>query len=148
MTKGETKTDVLERVNKYIDGRLKGENKMNSATNAGYSLGSARKPSLIELTNTYGFMVQSVLLDNALTMTETIAEFAEIVKIKPIDWDKAKKAIDVIEKQTKVHDTLTPKVTLKESTDKNGNVTRTAWAQNASQVQEVMTDKEDIEEEK
>lgn len=145
MTKGETKTDVVERVNKYIEGRLKGENKMQSATSAGYSINTSKKPSLIELTNTYGFMVQSVLLDNALTMTETIAEFAEIVKTKPIDWDKAKKAIDVIEKQTKVHDTLTPKVTLKESTDKNGNVTRTAWAQNASQVQEVMTDKEDIE---
>ncbi len=143
MTKGETKTDTLERVDKYIKSRLNGENKMESALSAGYAEGSARKPSLIELTNTYGFMVQSVLLDNALTMTETIAEFAEIVKSKPIDWDKAKKAIDVIEKQTKVHDVLTPKVTLKESTDKNGNVTRTAWAQNASQVQEVLTDKEE-----
>jgi hypothetical protein len=43
---------------------------------------------------------------------------------------------------TEVNDKLTPKITLKETQDKNGNVTRTAWSQNASQVQEVMEDKE------
>lgn len=142
MTKGETKGDVLDRVNKYIDGRLKGDNKQESAVNAGYSLSTSKKPSLIEITNTYAFMVQSVLLDNALIMTETIDEFKNIVQKKPVNWDLALKAIQVVEKQTKVHDTLTPKITLKESQDKNGNITRTAWSQNASQVQEVMTNEE------
>ena len=86
--------------------------------------------------------IQELLHTNCEALHTVMNEYYNIVNTTPIDWVKAKQAIDVAEKQTKVHDILTPKVTLKESTDKNGNITRTAWAQNASQVQEVMTNEE------
>lgn len=135
----------MPQVTKYVDARLEGKNKAESAIHAGYSATVANKPSLIELTNRYSMVIQEVLHDNSVSMREVMRHYNKVVQSDPVDWEKAKKIIDVAEKQAKVYDILMPKVTLKESTDKNGNVTRTAWAQNASQVQEVMTDVQDTE---
>lgn len=132
----------MQKVDEYIKNRLAGENKMNSALKANYSENVSRKPSIVENTQQYALRIQSILHTNSETLQEVMNEYYEIVNTKPVDWVKAKQAIDVAEKQTKVHDVLTPKITLKESQDKNGNITRTAWSQNASQVQKVMTSEE------
>ena len=132
----------MPNVDDYIKNRLIGENKMNSALKADYSDNVSRKPSIIENTQRYAVRIQEILHTNSESLQEVMKEYQEIIANKPVDWIKAKQAIDVAEKQTRVHDILTPKVTLKESTDKNGNVTRTAWAQNPSQVQEVMSNEE------
>ena len=138
MKSGDNKGDTIRRVNAYIENRLAGDNKRDSGIKAGYSLETSETPSLIELTNTYGFMVQSVLLDNALVMTDTINEFKATIESKPVDWDLALKIITVIDKQTKVHDTLTPKVTVKQTTDAKGNKTTTAWGTNSAQLSETI----------
>jgi hypothetical protein len=142
------KDSAVKKVTEYIDTKARGANKMESAQRAGYSVNVSRKPSIIEHTKTYQSIVDRILTENAGTMNiiaESLNEDAKngvLDELKPLERAQLYKII------VDVNDKLIPKVTLKESTDKNGNVTRTAWAQNASQVQEVMTDKEDIEEEK
>lgn len=130
---------------KYLVSRLAGANKQESALSAGYSENVAKQPSLIERTNAYAIQINEILNTNASTLSETMQELRTVILLKPVDWNMALKIADVATKQSKIHDVLTPKVTLKQSTDKNGNVTRTAWAQNASQVQEVLDDGQEVE---
>lgn len=137
-----TKADTVKKVSDYIVNRVSDINKQDSAVLAGYSENTARVPSLIETTQTYKTMIEQVLTLNASTMLHLGNSLREdatngvLDKLRPIEKGQLYKII------TEVNDKLTPKVTLKESTDKNGNITRTAWAQNASQVQEVMTSEE------
>lgn len=138
----------MPQVTKYIDERLKGSNKQESAIAAGYKPAVARNAHLIENTQRYQEKVQVILHNNVDNLSTIMDIYREIINTTPVDLQKAYLVTQIAEKQTKIHDVLTPKITLKESTDKNGNVTRTAWAQNASQVQEVLTDKGDIEEDK
>lgn len=145
MIKGQTKADSVRKVGDYVASRLSGANKQESAIQAGYSGTTARIPSLIEHTKIYQSIVQEILTDNANTMRaiskslKTKAESGELDQLRPLEQGQLYKII------TDVNDKLIPKVTLKQSTDKNGNVTRTAWAQNASQVQEVLSDEGEYE---
>jgi len=140
--------DAQKNVTEYIHNRLAGANKMESALVAGYSETTSRRPSLIENTKTYA-IVQKQILDKNNTNLFIVQEIVnEALQKEPKDLVMAETASRIGKNLTAIYTALTPKVTLKESTDKNGNVTRTAWAQNASQVQEVLQDKEDIEEEK
>ena len=119
---------------------------MESALEAGYSESTSRRPSLIENTKTYA-IVQKQILDKNNQNLYTIQEIVtEALQKEPKDLVMAETASRIGKNLTGIYTAMMPKVTLKESTDKNGNVTRTAWAQNASQVQEVLTDKGDIEE--
>lgn len=142
MLQGTNKGDTVRKVSDYIDNRLQGDNKMISAQKAGYSVRTSERPSLIEHTKTYQSIVERILTENATTMlilAQSLNEDAKAGKfdeLKPLEKGQLYKIV------TETNDKLIPKVTLKESTDKNGNVTRTAWAQNASQVQEVMTSEE------
>ena len=142
MLPGTKKADTTRKIVDYIDNRLQGDNKMMSAKKAGYSIETSKKPGLIEHTKTYQSIVERILTENATTMlilAQSLNEDAKAGKfdeLKPLEKGQLYKIV------TETNDKLIPKVTLKESTDKNGNVTRTAWAQNASQVQEVLTDKE------
>jgi hypothetical protein len=132
----------MPQVKKYVENKLAGNNKMQSALMAGYSESSARKPALIEATTRYNEIVKQTLDTNAKVLQLTLDNVSEELHKDEKDWNKLNLMSQVASKLTGVHTALTPRVTLKESTDKNGNVTRTAWAQNASQVQEVMDDKE------
>lgn len=140
--------DAQKNVTEYIHNRLAGENKMESAIRAGYSESTARNPTLIESTKAY-LTVQTQILDKNNKNLYTIQEIVtEALQKEPKDLVMAETASRIGKNLTGIYTAMMPKVTLKESTDKNGNVTRTAWAQNASQVQEVLTDKGDIEEDK
>lgn len=138
----------MPQVKTYINERLAGANKQESAIKAGYSPAVARNSYLIENTQRYQEKVQVILHNNVDNLSTIMDIYREIINTTPVDLQKAYLVTQIAEKQTKIHDVLTPKITLKESTDKNGNITRTAWAQNASQVQEVMTNEQGIEEEK
>lgn len=130
----------------YIHSRLAGANKQESALAAGYATATARNPTLIESTKAY-MTVQTQILDKNNKNLYTIQQIVtEALEKEPKDLVMAETASRIGKNLTGIYTAMMPKVTLKESTDKNGNVTRTAWAQNASQVQEVMTDKGDIEE--
>lgn len=135
----------MPQVQKYVEHKLAGANKMEAAQLAGYSVATSRNPTLIESTQRYNDIVKRTLDTNAQSLQLTLDRVSEELQNDVINWNKLYLMSQVAVKLTGVHTALTPRVTLKESTDKNGNITRTAWAQNASQVQEVMTDKEDIE---
>ena len=142
MLPGTKKADTTRKVVDYIGHRLEGDNKMISAQKAGYSVETSKKPGLIEHTKAYQSIVEQILTENASIMLWLSSSIHNDIKegklddLKPVEKGQLYKII------TDTNDKLIPKVTLKESTDKNGNVTRTAWAQNASQVQEVMTNEE------
>lgn len=136
----------MPQVQKYVEHKLAGANKQDSAIMAGYSEKTARNPTLIESTQRYQDIVRATLDTNAKSLQLILDNVSEELQNDIINWNKLYLMSQVAVKLTGVHTALTPRVTLKESTDKNGNVTRTAWAQNASQVQEVLTDKGDIDE--
>lgn len=137
--------EARKNVTEYIHNRLAGENKQESALRAGYSETTARKPTLIESTKAY-ITVQTQILDKNNKNLYTIQEIVtEALQKDPQDLVTAETASRIGKNLMGIYTALTPKVTLKESTDKNGNITRTAWAQNASQVQEVMQDVPDVE---
>ena len=138
MKNGETKADTYKKVSQYVDSRLLGDNKQDSAVQAGYSDTTARKPSLIENTKTYAFIVQTVLFDNAMIMTDAIAELQRVVENDPVDWVKAQQIANFISTQTKIHDIMTPKVTVKTSTDAKGNKITTAWGSNGAIINETI----------
>jgi hypothetical protein len=121
---------------------LIGDNKQKALIKAGYSETTARNPTLVESTQKYLITQKQILEENSRNLFTIQEVVTEALQKEPKDLNTAKLASDIGKNLTAIYTALTPKVTLKESTDKNGNVTRTAWAQNASQVQEVMTNEE------
>ena len=140
--------EAVKNVTNYIINKASGLNKQESALMAGYSEGTSRKPMTIERTKTYQIIVDEVLTQNANMMLWLAQSLHNDMKEGRLDGLKPMERGQLYKIITDTNDKLMPKVTLKESTDKNGNVTRTAWAQNASQVQEVMTNEQGIEEDK
>jgi hypothetical protein len=140
-----SKEDAVKNVTNYIVNRASGLNKQESALKADYSETTARKPMVVEGTKTYQAIIDQVLTKNANMMLILAQSLYDDMKSDKIDALKPQEKAQIYKIITDTNDKIMPKVTLKESTDKNGNVTRTAWAQNASQVQEVLTDKGDIE---
>lgn len=130
------KDSAIEHVSAYIGERLAGANKQESALTAGYSETTARKPSLIEETKAYAIVVTRVLNTNSHTLNETMQELRQVVETKPVDWQKAYLIAQVADKMAKIHDTLTPKITVKETKDANGNITRTSWGTGSLQSSE------------
>jgi hypothetical protein len=138
MVKGETKANTIEKITNYIDNRLNDNNKQDSAIMAGYSKETAKTPSLIEHTKTYGEIVNKILTENAGTLhilsssLNKDAQEGKFEALKPLDKAQLYKLI------TETNDKLMPKVTVKEVQNKDGTVTRTAWGTNASQLNETM----------
>lgn len=127
MTKGETKADTMERVGTYVDTRLHGANKQESALVAGYSEETARKPSLIEHTKAYALTVTRILSDSAdMIDRANQMQRLELEKDTP-DPVKAQMWAKLAYFNAQTADILTPKVTIKETTDKDGNRTRSTW---------------------
>lgn len=127
MQKGENKGDTMKRVGAYVGERLAGANKQESALVAGYSEQTARTPSLIEQTKAYAVVVTRVLSVTADNMDKA-QEFLhlELAKDVPNPVICQQWAI-LAQTQAKTMDILTPKVTVKETKDANGNITRTSW---------------------
>lgn len=132
----------MPQVKKYIQARIEGENKMESAITAGYSKAVSRNTNLIESTQRYAVKVQEILHTNIDNVSTILEIYREIINTEPVDLQKAYLATQIAEKQIKIHDVLTPRVTVKESTDKNGNITRVAWGSNSSQLNETLQHKE------
>lgn len=141
----EYRASTVKHVTDYIGHKVAGANKMQSAKMAGYSDAVARRPMQIESTQTYKEIADKILSSNARVMLHLIESLEEDMKSGKLSELKPTEKSNILKVQAQVEDIMKPKVTLKQVTDKNGNVTRTAWAQNASQVQEVLDDGQEVE---
>lgn len=138
MKQGQTSKKAVEHVGEYIDNRLMDANKMKSALMANYSESTARNPSLIERTQAYQETVALILTENTSTMHILARMLNDDAKkglfddLKPLEKAQLYKII------TETNDKLTPKITVKQSTDAKGNKTSTAWGTNASLLHEAL----------
>lgn len=136
MKNGETSSSAVNHVTKYVDNRLAGSNKQESALLAGYSEKTARTPSLIEHTKAYALVVQKMLNKNSTMMAKIMDSVNDDIEEGTIAMLEPQEKVEIAYKIAKIHDILTPKVTIKETTDKDGNKTRTAWGTGSLQQSE------------
>lgn len=134
MKKGETKADTFSRVGSYVDSRLAGANKEDSAVMAGYEPATARTPSLIENTKTYALIVQRILMNTATVIEMATQHSKEEMENSEPNVPKALQWANLALIHAKTADILTPKITVKETKDANGNVTRQSWGTNGAVV--------------
>ena len=136
MKNGESNKTALQHAGAYVGERLAGANKRESAIKAGYSESTARKPSLIEHTQAYALVVKETLGDSSHAL-RTIVRY--IIEDTETDLFKAlptQTKVEIGYKLAKIYDVLTPKVTVKETKDANGNITRTSWGTGSLQPNE------------
>lgn len=132
MNRGETKANTIKRVGKYVAHRVAGNNKQESALLADYAPHTARTPSLIESTKTYQEIIERVLTINAESMhilgdsLNNDIKNGVLEKLKPIEKAQIYKVI------TDINDKLTPKVTVKETQNKDGTISRVLWGTNGA----------------
>ncbi len=138
MKNGQPNAGAIKHATGYVNERLAGSNKQDSAIRAGYSESSSRKPSLVENTLAYALIVQRILFTNSNQMADAQDELRQVLDNKPVDWVKAQQIANFVSTQTKIHDILTPKITVKETKDAQGNITRQSWGTNGA----VMADSE------
>lgn len=119
---------AIKHVGEYVDNRLIGLNKRDSALNAGYALETAETPSLIERTKAYAEIITFVLIENGDQMRNVQKELGKYTQRSDAD---ALFTMDMLSKTllrlAQIEKSLAPQVTIKESTDKNGNKTVTKW---------------------
>lgn len=127
MKNGEPSAKELNHVGAYVEARLVGANKQESALQAGYAQSTARTPSLIERTKAYGIVVTEMLDNNTRLMRAMIDSVEEDIANGVFDLLNPKTKVEIAHKLAQIHDIMTPKVTVKESTDAKGNKTRTIW---------------------
>lgn len=132
MKKGETKENTAQRIDAYLDGRIVGTNKQDSALEAGYNASTARNPSLIEHTQAYAVAVTEILGANTLRLRNALVSLDQDMQNGLFDMLSPKTKVDIAYKLAQIHDILTPKVTVKETQNKDGTVTRTLWGTNGS----------------
>jgi phage terminase small subunit len=140
MKNGETSGSAVNHVSKYVGHRLAGANKQESAVLAGYSETTAQKPSLIENTKAYALVVQNMLNKNSLMMSKIMDSINDDINEGTVAVLEPTEKVEIAYKIAKIHDILTPKVTIKETTDKDGNKTRTAWGTGSLQQAQTPAD--------
>ena len=127
MKNGKPNDSAIAHVGEYIGHRIAGANKQESAQMAGYSVTTSRNPSLIEATKAYAIVVSEMLDKNTRIMRLMIDSVENDIKTGVFDELGTKTKAEIAHKLAQIHDIMTPKVTIKESKDANGNVTRTSW---------------------
>lgn len=127
MQNGQPSDNAIHHVSNYVDHRLAGANKHDSAVQAGYSESTARTPSLIEHTKAYSIVVNDILGKNAALMRKMTDSIGHNVANGDFDSVEIAEQVDIAYKMAKIYDILTPKITVQETTDKDGNKTRKAW---------------------
>ena len=133
MKNGQPSENAIRHASTYVDSRLAGANKHDSAIVANYSESTANKPSLIEQTKAYGIVVTETLNNNSTALRQVVRFINEDVYTDMFQALPTSTKVDIAYKMAKIHDILTPKVTIKETTDKDGNKTRTAWGSGSLQ---------------
>lgn len=142
MKSGKTSDNAIEHVGKYIDNRLAGANKQQSALLADYSETTATVPSLIENTQAYAVIMQEMLRDNSVIMRVLTQSLRNDLANGALDNLKPMEKAQILKIQAQVEDILRPKITVKETTDSKGNKVRTLWGTNASTLNETLNNKE------
>lgn len=138
-----TKSSTLKHVSEYVDHRTKGTNKQQSALLADYSESTARVPSLIESTQAYALIVTQLLTENGNQMRQIQANLGQYVGRNDAD---ALFTMDILSKTMlrmgQLEKLLAPQVTVKETTDKHGNKTRSVWGNTTASALQTPEDKE------
>lgn len=114
-------------MSEYIDHRLAGSNKHDSAVMAGYSESTAKRTNLIESTRAYAVVVNETLHDNSTALRQVVRLINQGVLKDAFAELPVLQQVEIAYKMAKIHDVLTPKITVQETTDKDGNKTRRAW---------------------
>ena len=138
MKSRELKGSAVKHVSEYIDTRLSGANKHESALEAGYSEEVARKPSIIESSKTYQVLVDEYLTDSAVVLRFFSGRLREMVANGQLDNMKPLEMAQMMKNMAQIDDILRPKITVKETKNKDGTTTRTAWGSNASVLHETL----------
>lgn len=132
MKKQTTSDNAVKHVGEYVDERLSGSNKQEAALRAGYSESTARTPSLIERTKAYAVVVTEMLDKNTRLMRAMTDSLEQDIESGFFDLLPPKTKVEIAYKLAQIHDTLTPKITVKETTDAKGNKTRQTWGTTGS----------------
>lgn len=120
------------RVKKYVEEKMMGNNKMQSAIVSGYSTETAKHPSLIERTKAYEAKVKEILEGSHLMLHQMMSSLDNDVKSGLFDTLKPETKVAIAYKIAQIHQILTPKITIKEQTNKDGSISRTIWGSNES----------------
>lgn len=145
MNNQELRPSTVKHVSEYIDERMSGNNKQESAQRAGYSVSTSRNPSLIESTQAYAVIITEILDKNARVTQKMLNSIAEDVESGLFDELSPQIKAEIAFKLVRIHDTLTPRVTVKESTDAKGNKTRHIWGTGGAPLHENPTNEQGIE---
>lgn len=132
MANRKIKDSAVTRVGKYLEGRIAGSNKKDSALMAGYSAQTARTPSLIEQTKAYSVVVTEMLDRNTRIMRAMIDSIEQSVQSGQFDLLHPKIKAEIAYKMAQIHDVMTPKVTVKETQNKDGTISRVLWGTNGA----------------
>lgn len=122
-----TTGEALRKTKIYIDGRKAGLMKSKAAELAGFSENVQRVPKIIEKSNAYALNIKAMSEQNAMSLYKLANKISKAVHN---DESPAKILLNtqIMKNIAHIEDMLTPKVTLKETTDKNGNKVRsTQW---------------------
>lgn len=136
MKTGQTSDNAIEHVAAYVDNRLAGANKQESALLAEYSPATARNPSLIEATKAYAVVIKETLGDSSTAMRTIVRYIIDDTQTDVFKALPTQTKVEIAYKMAKIYEVLTPKVTVKESTDGKGNKTRTIWGTGGAQPSE------------
>lgn len=118
-----------KKIVRYIVYRLKGDSKYTALIKAGYSMQTAKTPSLVEHTNTYAVVVKEILDTSSLTLQLIHNSIANSVQDGDFDSLDLLTKSQILQRLTDSHVKLTPKVTVKQEETGLDGVKRTLWSE-------------------
>ena len=112
---------------KYIQARMNGNNKKESALMASYSYGT--NPDAVERTKAYAVAISDVLNGNALKLSRLGKATQDKIDEGELEKLSLKDVVDISLKLAQIHKILVPQVTIKEEQMKDGTTKRTVWGE-------------------
>lgn len=119
-----TTAPSLKRAKIYIESQIAGLPKGKSAELAGFAKSTQRSPDVIEKSNSYAIMLRLTSEQNAMSLHKLATKISEDISEGEMGAKTLMKT-QIMKNIAHIEDMLTPKVTLKESTDQHGNKTKT-----------------------
>lgn len=122
-----TTAESLRKAKLYIDGQKGGMTKVKAAAFAGFSPITQKKTNVIEKSNSYQIMLRLTSEQNAMSLHKLATAVSKDVSSGEMGVKTLQKT-QIMKNLAQIEDMLTPKVTLRESVDSNGNkVKSTQW---------------------
>lgn len=122
-----TTAESLRKAKLYIDGQKGGMTKVKAAAFTGFSPITQKKTNVIEKSNSYQIMLRLTSEQNAMSLHKLATAVSKDVSSGEMGVKTLQKT-QIMKNLAQIEDMLTPKVTLRESVDSNGNkVKSTQW---------------------